>query len=70
VQKFNLELTTDQWGRELTFVGLYIIPVYPFCTFADLFVVNSIEFWSGENPVSGESPLTLSSGTPAPSTSP
>ena len=55
----RLDLTTDQWGRELAFVGLYIIPVYPIATFGDLFVVNSIEFWSGENPMTGESPLSL-----------
>jgi len=67
VQKFNLELTTDQWGRELTFVGLYIIPVYPIATFGDLFVVNSIEFWNGENPMTGESAITLAGPAAAPS---
>ena len=44
--------------REAVFVGLYVIPVYPFCAFVDLFVINSIEFWSGENPISGEPALT------------
>jgi Domain of unknown function (DUF3332) len=67
VQKFNLDLTTDQWGRELAFVGLYIIPVYPIAMFGDLFVVNSIEFWSGENPMTGESPLSLAAAPAAPS---
>jgi hypothetical protein len=65
VRKFNLDLTTDQWGREIAFVALYIIPVYPFCATADLLVVNSIEFWSEENPINGEKAITLSSAAPA-----
>ena len=60
VRQFNLEITDDKWGRELVFVGLYIIPVYEFATLADLLVVNSLEFWSEENPISGEKAITLS----------
>jgi len=59
VREFNLEITDDKWGREIAFVGLYIIPAYPFATIADLLVVNSIEFWSEENPMSGEKAITL-----------
>jgi len=58
VTNWNMEVTDAKWGRECLFFGMYIIPVYPICGFADLFIVNSIEFWTGENPVSGESPLT------------
>jgi len=64
VRKFNLELTDSQWGREITFVALYVIPVYPVCAFGDLFIVNSIEFWTEENPMSGEKAITLSSRLP------
>jgi hypothetical protein len=28
-----------------------IIPVYGVCLFADYIVLNSIEWWTGENPV-------------------
>ena len=57
VRKFNMDVSDDKWVREVTFVGLYVVPVYPFCAGADLFVVNSIEFWSGKNPVSGDAAL-------------
>jgi hypothetical protein len=65
VTKFNLETTESQWGREFLFLALYIVPVYPFCAFADLLVVNSIEFWTETNPIDGEKAITLSQGTPA-----
>lgn len=41
----------DKWINELVFIGLTIIPVYEICLFADGVVLNTIEFWSGNNPV-------------------
>ena len=29
---------------------MWVLPVYELCFVADLFILNSIEFWSGENP--------------------
>jgi hypothetical protein len=55
--KFNLETTEDRWGREFMFVGMFVVLIYPICTILDLFIFNSIEFWSGENPINGKSPL-------------
>lgn len=57
VLKFNLKATEGRWGREFIFLGLNIILVYPICSLLDLLVFNSIEFWSGENPINGQSPL-------------
>ena len=57
VRKFNLTVVEGKWPHELVFLLLYIIPVYPTCAFLDLLIFNSIEFWTGENPLSGESPL-------------
>ena len=54
VMKFNLEVTESKWGREMVFLVLYIIPVYEFAGLVDLIVVNSIEFWTGTNPVNGQ----------------
>jgi hypothetical protein len=53
VRNFNLEVTQSQWGRELVFLCLYIIPVYPTAGAIDLIIVNSIEFWTGTNPIDG-----------------
>lgn len=58
VRKFNLEQSQDRWGREVLFVVLYVIPVYPFAGLADLILFNSIEFWSGTNPVDGSRSVT------------
>jgi hypothetical protein len=57
VMKFNLEASENKWGRELIFLVLYIIPVYPFAGFIDLLIINSIEFHTGTNPISDEARL-------------
>lgn len=36
--------------NEIVFVAMWILPVYELSFAADLFILNSIEFWSGENP--------------------
>jgi len=59
VRKFNMETVEGKWPRELLFVGLYIIPAYPFCAFGDLFIVNAIEFWTEENPITGDRAVIL-----------
>lgn len=40
----------DKFVNEIVFVAMWILPVYELCFVADLFILNSIEFWSGENP--------------------
>ena len=57
VTKFNLNVVDDRWGREIAFLALYIIPVYPTCGFLDIMLFNSIEFWTEKNPISGEPAL-------------
>ena len=42
----------DKFVNELVFFLFWFpLPVYEVAALADLFVINSIEFWSGENPV-------------------
>lgn len=41
----------DKWQDELIFLVCVLVPVYGISTFADAIVFNSIEFWTGENPV-------------------
>lgn len=55
--KWNLTVAEGRWTREFLFVGMFVIPVYPLCKIVDLFILNSIEFWSGKNPINGRSPL-------------
>ena len=40
----------DKFVNEIVFVAMWVLPVYELCFVADLFILNSIEFWSGENP--------------------
>lgn len=41
----------NKFVNELVFIALHIVPVYEVCYLADILVVNSIEFWSGSNPM-------------------
>lgn len=41
----------NKFVNEVVFVALWIVPVYEISLIADVLVINSIEFWSGENPV-------------------
>ena len=42
---------TDKWSDELCFLLVAITPVYGLAIFADSIIFNSIEFWTGKNPV-------------------
>lgn len=41
----------SKFVNELVFFAFWILPVYEVTAIADLLVLNSIEFWSGNNPV-------------------
>lgn len=45
------ETVGDKWVNEIVFVALNIIPVYSITLFVDGIVLNSVEFWTGDNPV-------------------
>jgi hypothetical protein len=51
----NIEASKDKQAntvvQSLVMVVLVIVPVYGLATLADALVVNSIEFWTGKNPV-------------------
>ena len=41
----------NKFVNELVFIALNIVPVYGVAYFADVVVLNTIEFWTGSNPV-------------------
>lgn len=41
----------NKFVNELVFFAFWVVPVYEVSALADVIVLNSIEFWSGENPV-------------------
>ncbi|MDY5826840.1 MAG: DUF3332 domain-containing protein [Candidatus Limisoma sp.] len=42
---------SNKFVNELVFFGLWVLPVYEISALADMLVINSIEFWSGSNPI-------------------
>ncbi len=59
IGKFQLTKNLLAWNNsisskfvnELVFIGLCIVPIYEISALADILVINSIEFWSGSNPL-------------------
>ena len=41
----------NKFVNELVFFAFWVLPVYEVTAVADLLVINSIEFWSGNNPL-------------------
>ena len=58
VGSFSLFNKLSAWNRDATgnkllneLIFLVISPAYAVCSVADVLVLNTIEFWSGSNPV-------------------
>ena len=51
IKDWNEGVTGNKFINELVFVAMHIVPVYPIAIFADAVVLNSIEFWTGNNPI-------------------
>lgn len=59
IGSFTLTNKVLSWNRqvgnkfvnELVFFAFWVLPVYEVTSIADLVVLNSIEFWSGNNPL-------------------
>jgi len=54
VKDFNEEASENKWMQELLFLVLFFIPVYGIAMLLDVLIINSIEFWTGENPMMDE----------------
>ncbi|MEM6671206.1 MAG: DUF3332 family protein [Planctomycetota bacterium] len=57
LHNWNANLTDQDWVDELVYIGLNIIPVYGFAWLADAWVLNTIDYWTGNNPVSDPGPF-------------
>ena len=51
VLSWNKQVSNSKFVNEVVFFCFWVIPVYEVTTIADVLVVNSIEFWSGDNPL-------------------
>ena len=50
---WNSEASDNKFLNEAVFLGLHLLPAYPLCMAGDVLIFNSIEFWSGSNPIPG-----------------
>lgn len=54
---------SNKFVNELVFFGLWILPVYEISALADMLVINTVEFWSGTNPIAaGQTTVTDENG--------
>jgi hypothetical protein len=60
---FNKDVSKDKFVRELVFLGLNIVPIYSIAGFVDAVVANTIEFWTGTNPIDMSSTVRVDSTT-------
>jgi hypothetical protein len=60
---FNKDVSKDKFVRELVFLGLNIVPIYGVAGFIDAVVANTVEFWTGENPISMTGSIKVDSAT-------
>ena len=51
LHEWNGRATENRWANEAIFFVLAGVGVYSLCAFADAVVLNSIEWWSGRNPM-------------------
>ncbi|MDE6512541.1 MAG: DUF3332 domain-containing protein [Muribaculaceae bacterium] len=51
------EQVSNKFVNEILFVAFWILPVYEVCGVADLLVLNTIEFWSGDNPLTASTKI-------------
>jgi hypothetical protein len=57
IRDWNRDLSEQDWVVELVFLGLYILPVYPIAHFGDIVIFNTVNYWSGDNPINDPGPL-------------
>ncbi len=51
VHQWNGEVSDNKWVVEVVFLVCAWLPVYGIATAADAIIFNSVEFWTGENPL-------------------
>lgn len=57
LMNWNAEVTDQDWVNEAIFVGMYLIPIYPLAYAGDIAIFNTIEYWSGGNPIDAPGPF-------------
>jgi hypothetical protein len=50
VHHFNRNLHPNRWVQWGTFLGFNVIPIYEGAILIDAVIVNTVQFWTGQNP--------------------
>lgn len=61
LHKWNGEVGS-KWVNEAVFVGFVVLHVYTFAALGDAVIFNSVEFWSGKNPVNAKHVRSVEQG--------
>jgi Domain of unknown function (DUF3332) len=48
---WNNTVDANKWAKWGVFVATVVVPIYPCATLWDMIFTNSVEFWSGRNPM-------------------
>lgn len=51
IYHWNKGIGGGKWVQWLVFFGLFVIPVYELFALGDILIFNSLEFWTGSNPL-------------------
>jgi hypothetical protein len=63
VYGFNKTVSKDKFVQELVFLGLNVVPIYGIAGFIDVVVANTVEFWTGTNPIEMSSTIRVDGTT-------
>ena len=54
VYRVNADIDPDKWVQWFAFIVLSVVPIYALALIIDLVLANSVEFWTGSNPILGD----------------
>jgi hypothetical protein len=54
VYRVNQDIDPDKWIRWFAFIVLTVVPIYGLALVIDLLFANSVEFWTGANPIQAD----------------
>jgi hypothetical protein len=55
VYEWNRSVDPNKYAQWGVWVATMVVPIYPSAVIFDMIFANSVEFWSGKNPMSAES---------------
>ena len=63
VHQWNGEISDNKWIVEVAYLVALIVPIYEIAGLADAVIFNSVEFWTGENPMAPTASAPSTDGT-------